>query len=144
MYTMELPDIKQIIIDQKNELKDYALNEKLIQREALKIHGDHIKSPLIKVIQGIRRCGKSTLSYQLLKSENFAYVNFDDERLALLETNDLNKVLECLYEIYGKFKFILLDEIQNVDGWELFVNRLKRQGLNLIVTGSNAKLLSKE
>ena len=141
---MELPDIKQIIIDQKNELKDYALNEKLIQREALKIHGDHIKSPLIKVIQGIRRCGKSTLSYQLLKSENFAYVNFDDERLALLETNDLNKVLECLYEIYGKFKFILLDEIQNVDGWELFVNRLKRQGLNLIVTGSNAKLLSKE
>lgn len=141
---MKLQDIKQIIIDQKKELESSMKRERIIERDVLEDYKKHIQYNLVKVIQGIRRCGKSTISYQLLKDKNFAYINFDDERLASLETEDLNKVLESFYEVYGKFKFILLDEVQNVNGWELFVNRLKRQGFNVVLTGSNAKLLSKE
>ena len=82
----------------------------------------------------------------MLKSlnEKFAYVNFDDERFSELQTSDLNTVLETLYKIYGDFNHLFLDEIQNIDGWHLFVNRLLRQRMHIIVTGSNAKLLSGE
>ncbi len=141
---MEKRDLKQVIIDQKDELKNLVEREKIIDREFLTIYKRNISSDIIKVITGIRRCGKSIFSYQLLKDKDFAYINFDDERLVTLETKDLNNILEIFYEVYGEFKFILLDEVQNIYGWELFVNRLKRQGFNLIITGSNAKLLSKE
>lgn len=141
---MEPQAIRQIIIDQKNELRHYLKDEGIIEREVLPDYSKYTTSNLAKVIQGIRRCGKSTLSYQLLKEKKFAYVNLDDERFINLQAEDLNKILEIFYETYGKFKFILLDEVQNVYGWELFVNRLERQGYNIIVTGSNANLLSKE
>lgn len=141
---MEKRDLKQVVIDQKDELKELVKRENIIDREFLSTYKKSINSDIIKVITGIRRCGKSVFSYQLLKDKDFAYINFDDERLITLETEDLNNILEIFYELYGKFKFILLDEIQNIYGWELFVNRLKRQGFNLIVTGSNAKLLSSE
>ena len=141
---MKKRDLKQVIIDQKEELKNIVKREKIIDREFLKTYKKNVSSEIIKVITGIRRCGKSIFSYQLLKDKVFAYINFDDERLITLETKDLNKILEIFHEVYGKFKYILLDEVQNIYGWELFVNRLKRQGFNLIVTGSNSKLLSKE
>jgi len=141
---MEKRDLRQLIIDQKGELKDLIKREKIIDREFLNRYKKNISSDIIKVITGIRRCGKSIFSYQLLRDKDFAYINFDDERLITLESEDLNNILEVFYEVYEKFKFILLDEVQNIIGWELFVNRLKRQGFNLIVTGSNAKLLSKE
>ncbi len=73
-----------------------------------------------------------------------AYANFDDERLANITSDDLNTVLTLLYKEYGDFKYLFLDEIQNVEGWHLFVNRLLRQRLHIIITGSNAKLLSSE
>ena len=76
--------------------------------------------------------------------ESFAYVDFDDERLEGLQTYQLNDVLEVLYKIYGDFRYIFLDEIQNVDGWPLFVNRLLRTRLHVVLTGSNAKLLSND
>lgn len=75
---------------------------------------------------------------------NYAYINFEDERFAELSTDDLNDVLESLYIVYGDFNYLFLDEIQNVKGWNLFVNRLLRQKMHLIITGSNAKLLSSE
>ena len=75
----------------------------------------------------------------------YGYANFDDDRLAKLETEDFNTVLSCIYQVYGTdIKYIFLDEIQDVDGWHLFVNRLLRSNLHLVVTGSNAKLLSGE
>lgn len=141
---MDIQDIKQVIIDQKNDLKNILSKENIIERETLQHFKKHIESNLIKVILGIRRCGKSTLAYQLLLGKKFAYINFDDERIAYLETDDLNKVLESFYEVYGKFKYIFFDEIQNVLNWELFANRVHRQGFNLVITGSNAKLLSRE
>jgi len=141
---METEDIKRVVIDQKKDIENCLGNDRLIEREFLRNYKGHKKSKLIKVILGARRCGKSTLACQLLQKEKPAYINFDDERLAPLETNDLNRVLESFYEVYREFNFILLDEAQNVYGWELFVNRLQRQGFNVIVTGSNAKLLSRE
>jgi len=138
---MENNDLKAIIIDQKEELN---IRKKVIEREFLENYKKYLKTGLIKVVFGIRRCGKSTLCSQLLSGEKFAYANFDDERLSSLKTEDLNRVLEIFYEIYPDFKYIFLDEVQNIYGWELFVNRLHRNGLNVVVTGSNAKLLNQE
>ena len=54
----------------------------------------------------------------------FAYVNFDDERLVRLSADDLNDVLKCLYQIYGDLTHLFLDAAQNIEGGHLFVNRL--------------------
>jgi len=145
LCSMNTNNLKQLLIDQKEELKSSLINQKIIQRECFKNYQKLLKSSLIKIITGPRRAGKSVLAYQLLlQDKNFAYVNFDDERLATLKTGDLNLVLESIYILYQKPKFIFLDEIQNIQNWELFVNRLKRLNFNLIITGSNAKLLSSE
>ena len=75
----------------------------------------------------------------------YGYANFDDDRLARLQTEDLNVVLSCIYQLYGTdVRYIFFDEIQDVEGWHLFVNRLLRSNLHIVVTGSNAKLLSGE
>jgi predicted AAA+ superfamily ATPase len=83
------------------------------------------------------------LSHLLLRGRPHGYVNFDDERLSWLRAEDLNDVLGAVYGIYGKTDFILLDEPQNVEGWELFANRLRRT-TRVLVTGSNARLLAGE
>jgi predicted AAA+ superfamily ATPase len=141
---MELEEIKQILIDQREELENSLKEQKIIKREFLFEYKRFLKSNLIKIITGPRRAGKSILGAEFLEGKNFAYVNFDDERLAFIETKELDLILQGIYEIYQQPDYIFLDEIQNIDKWELFVNRLKRSGFNLIVTGSNAKLLSKE
>lgn len=103
-------------------------------------------SPQAQVVIGVRRSGKSTLCMQSLVAAGvvFAYVDFDDERLAFLSPGQLNDIIEVLYKLYGDFRHIFLDEIQNIEGWPLFVNRLLRSGLHVILTGSNAKLLSSD
>ncbi|MBD5242452.1 MAG: ATP-binding protein [Barnesiella sp.] len=105
-----------------------------------------LDSKKAQVVIGVRRSGKSTLCFNVLHKAQvkFAYVNFDDERLMRLSADDLNDVLKGLYQTYGDFTHIFLDEAQNVEGWHLFVNRLLRQGIKVIITGSNAKLLSSE
>lgn len=130
---------KDIIILQKRELAQ-KLKELYIPREAeLK----EIKSDLIKVVIGPRRAGKSLFSIHCLsKLYNFGYVNFDDEKL--VDIDDYNEIINAVDSVYDKPKFLLLDEIQNLAKWELFVNRLQRQGYNLIITGSNSNLLSSE
>ena len=94
----------------------------------------------------MRRSGKSTLCLNVLNKAkvNFAYVNFDDERFVRLSSDDLNDVLKSLYQIYGDFTHLFIDEAQNIEGWHIFVNRLLRQGMKVIITDSNAKLLSSE
>lgn len=141
---MEKNKLKKVIIDQREEIESLSSRIKIIERSCFEEYKRYIESTQIKVITGVRRCGKSILSYQLLKDKQFAYINFDDEKLVNLTAEDLNDVLEVFYEVYGDFKYILLDEVQNIEGWELFVNRLQRQGFNVVVTGSNANLLSKE
>jgi|SRR3989344_412125 len=135
-------ELTQLLRDQKQELEGLLKKKRIIEREAEKYFKDSLNSKLIKVISGIRRCGKSVFIYNLLKDKKFAYMNFDDERLVNFNTD---QVISSFYEIYGKdFKIIFFDEIQNLDKWELFVNRLHRNGFNLFLTGSNAKLLSRE
>ena len=98
---------------------------------------------LIKVIIGPRRAGKSFFAVHALRTiGSFGYVNFDDERL--LTVVDYDEILNHLDTLYGHPKYLLLDEIQNVSRWELWINRLQRQGRRVIVTGSNSNLLSQE
>ena len=135
--------VEQVLSEQQEEILALEDIELCTRKEEQQVELD---SNMAQVIIGVRRSGKSTLCYNILKShqDNFAYVNFDDERFQELQTSDLNTVLEVLYKIYGDFKYLFLDEIQNIDGWHLFVNRLLRQRMHIIVTGSNAKLLSGE
>lgn len=105
-----------------------------------------LDGPQAQVVIGVRRSGKSTLCFHALETAgvHYAYVDFDDERLASITAEQLNDVLEVLYKIYGDFEYLFLDEIQNVEGWHLFVNRLLRNKMHVVITGSNAKLLSGE
>ena len=144
VITIERSRLKKAIIDQREEITSSYARMKVIERDCFEKYKPHLASSQIKIIMGVRRSGKSVLSYQLLKDKPFAYINFDDERLVNLVADDLNDVLEVFYEVYGNVQFILLDEIQNIPGWELFVNRLQRHGFNVMVTGSNAHLLSRE
>ncbi len=135
--------IEQVLSEQYEELNALKNIDLCTRKEEGAINLD---SHLAQVVIGVRRSGKSTLCYNTLKSNKvkFAYANFDDERFQNIQTSDLNAVLEVLYKIYGDFQHLFLDEIQNIDGWHLFVNRLLRQRIHIIVTGSNAKLLSGE
>ena len=140
---MKISDIEKVLLEQQDELEALE-GEVLIHRPEEDLI--NLNSKLAQVIIGVRRIGKSTLCFNALRKAgvHYAYANFDDERLEELETKDLDNVLQTLYKIYGKFDYLFLDEIQNIDGWPLFVNRLLRQRIHIIITGSNAKLLSTE
>lgn len=103
-----------------------------------------LKYPNILALLGVRRSGKSILSLMLMKGKKYGYINFDDERLFGIEAKDLNKVMQAFYELHGTdLEYLIIDEIQNITKWELFANRLRRTK-KVILTGSNAKLLSGE
>ena len=132
-----------ILTDQQEEMQERAEEMLCHRKEAVLVD---LKSTQAQVVIGVRRSGKSTLCYQALQSADvkYAYADFDDERMADIEAKQLNDVLEILYKIYGDFNYLFLDEIQNVKGWHLFVNRMLRKKMHVIITGSNAKLLSGE
>lgn len=131
--------IRDILLLQKRELEK-RLKEKYVDRG---IDLKRINNNMIKVVIGPRRSGKSFFSIHVLnKLGSFGYANFDDEKL--VELKDYNQIVDTLNSLYDNPKYLLFDEIQNLDKWELFVNRLQRQGHNLIITGSNSNLLSKE
>lgn len=140
---MKLSEIEKVLLEQQDELETLK-RETLIHRPEEGLI--NLKSKLAQVVIGVRRSGKSTLCFNALNNAgvHYAYANFDDERFEELETKDLDNVLQTLYKIYGNFDYLFLDEIQNIDGWPLFVNRLLRQRIHLLITGSNAKLLSSE
>ncbi|MDT7907472.1 MAG: ATP-binding protein [Candidatus Calescibacterium sp.] len=75
--------------------------------------------------------------------KNLPYINFDDERLFDFTSKDFDLLLQAFYELYGDFDYVVLDEPHNIQGWELFVNRLRRTK-KVIITGSNSNLLSGE
>ena len=133
-----------VVAEQDEERKRLLEDRRLIKRDSLDHWSRFVGSDLVKVTTGVRRSGKSTFTHLLLRGSDYAYVNFDDDRLAPNGRGDLDAMLEVLYSHYGQFDHILLDEVQNVEGWELFVNRLQRGGLKTYVTGSNANLLGRE
>jgi hypothetical protein len=140
---MNRDTIKRRLTEQETYTKKF-LDKPLIQREHFSNYQKQLTTNLIKTILGPRRAGKTTLGLLLLKKTNFYYVNFDDEILSTLKREDLGGLLELLNELFGKRPYLFLDEIQNIDSWELFVNRLQRLGYNILLSGSNSKLLSKE
>lgn len=139
---MEDQELREIFVDQQEDA--LRLKRQWIPREKTDELLDLLQSQLIKVVIGIRRSGKSTLCLQPFADPDFAYANFDDERLISIDASQLNRVYEMLLQLKPQSKVFIFDEIQNVPGWELFVNRLKRKGLNILITGSNGKLLSRE
>ena len=141
---MQLQEIKEVVASQREEIEEKFEKTKIIEREIdRKRLKSFLKSPNVLAILGVRRCGKSTLSLQIFKNEKYGYINFDDERIMDFNAKDFNKVMEAFYELYGKIEKLILDEPHNIQGWELFVNRLRRTK-KVIVTGSNSKMLSGE
>ncbi|MGM9791778.1 MAG: ATP-binding protein, partial [Candidatus Cryptobacteroides sp.] len=140
---MTIQQLISILSSQKEELEANSLDSYVDRYEEPLIN---LNSKMAQVVIGVRRSGKSTICEKVLREQigDFAYVNFDDERLVSLKTEELDLLLEALYRINGDFKYLCLDEIQNIDGWQLFVNRLLRQRIHILITGSNSKLLSSE
>ena len=133
--------MRTIINNQKKE-RDILLSRPYLTRHTQYDVDELLASKQIKLITGPRRTGKSTEALLMLKSRNFAYLNFDDGKLLSAWDDDL--VWETLRAVYPDFEYLLLDEVQNLDGWDLWVSKLYRMGINMVITGSNAKLLSSE
>ena len=104
------------------------------------------------VFTGVRRAGKSYMMYAIIKQllqngcsmADILYLNFEDERIDNFTAADFNLLLECHQELYGREPRIFLDEMQNMDGWEKFARRMADSKAHICLTGSNAKMLSKE
>ena len=141
---MNRDTLKQIMIDQK----DIYLNNPLIARHY------HLEENINYCFVGIRRTGKSYMMYQQIQSllekkvplSQIVYVNFEDERLLEMTSDDLNTILEIGLELSGTRNkpYLFLDEIQNIDGWEKFVRRIADMKYKVNITGSNSKMLSSE
>jgi len=133
--------LKQIILEQQEIL--HAPNKRYVQRY---IADEWLQTSEILIISGIRRCGKSVLMQQIrdrLVEKDF-FFNFDDERLANFKLDDFQKLQECFVELFGEQHTYYFDEIQNIEGWERFVRRLYNAGNKIVITGSNARMLSRE
>lgn len=134
-------ELERVLRDQHEELRSTDFSQFVTRKEEEQID---LNSTMAQIVIGVRRCGKSTLCQKVLKQSGvaFAYANFDDAVLASMKATEMNLFMETLYRIYGEFTHLFLDEVQNIDKWPLFVNRLLRQKIHLILTGSNANLLS--
>jgi predicted AAA+ superfamily ATPase len=136
---MKLSEIEQIVSEQKNILLN---NDNGLPREMLDTLPDLQSHALI--ISGIRRCGKSTLLRQHLQQleQDFFYFNFEDTRLYDFQLKDF-----ALLDTFIKksdIKTLFFDEIQAVQGWELYVRQKLDAHCRVVITGSNASLLSRE
>jgi len=130
------------IIQAHKRERDLALRRTFVPRQMSTALSKALSSPLVKVITGPRRAGKSTLAFQTLSGKNFAYLNFEDDALKSNVTSD--DLIEAMEDVYGKADYVFFDEIQNYPQWESFINKLHRRDHNLVITGSNSRLLSRE
>ncbi|MBR1491387.1 MAG: ATP-binding protein [Bacteroidaceae bacterium] len=139
---------KQIIKAVIGEKQQQIGKTRLLQRSGL--FDEHSNYVLV----GVRRAGKSYTLYQDMqarlsagtaKVEDFLFINFEDERLASMKSDELGLLLDAYWEMYDqKHPLIYLDEIQNIIGWEKFARRLTEAKYRVMITGSNAKMLSRE
>lgn len=130
------------IIQNQRKERDELLARPYLMRKSNTDIGVLLSNPMIKLITGPRRVGKSTYALLMLQGRNFAYLNFDDN--LLLSAWDEELVMRTLDEVYAGYEYLLLDEVQNLKDWDVWVSKLYRRGKNLVITGSNAKMLSSE
>ena len=134
--------IKQCLISKQREIDEAEIVNRPIDFEP---NGNY-------VIVGVRHVGKSYMLYQRVRQlqaegkgwDEILFVDFEDERLAEFQTEDFNALLEAHFELYGKKPVVFLDEVQNIPYWDKFVRRLADAKYRVYVTGSNAKMLSKD
>lgn len=137
--------LKEILLQQRRRIKE-AQGAEFVAREKLEEVRDFVGLKHCIVITGARRCGKSVFLSQVINRffEEYYYVNFEDERLALFSLSDFNTLHEVCAELFGEAKTFFLDEVQNIAGWERWVRRMYDDNFKFFITGSNANLLSKE
>lgn len=133
--------MRAVILNQRKE-RDELLERHYLERKTKFNSDELLANNLIKLVSGPRRVGKSTYALLMLKGKNFAYLNFDDDQLLAMWEEET--VMQMLDEVYPNYEYMLLDEVQNLNDWDLWISKLYRRGKNLIVTGSNAKMLSSE
>ena len=142
MSMIEKDTLRKIVIRQKQEI---TVKQSLVRRELLDEILKWFKDNRVIILTGIRRCGKSTLLKEIMQSvSKWCYVNFEDERFLDFKAQDFEMLNEVLIEYYGNANIYFFDEIQNIEKFETFVRRLQDEGKKIIITGSNASLLSKE
>jgi len=136
---MKLSEIQEIGASQKQALEK---QEQGLPRQVLSLLPD-IQSHAL-VVSGIRRCGKSTLLRQFVEKlrKDYYYLNFDDLRLADFSHADYSLLDRVIADSGAKLLFF--DEIQSAEHWELYVRQKLDEGFQLVITGSNASLLSRE
>ena len=135
--------MRTVIQDQLTEIERL---DHIVPRDAFDLGLSYNGSSAF-IIKGIRRCGKSTMLKQIINArfwDSFFYFNFDDERISGFAVEDFQVLMETFMELFGDMRNVFFDEIQNVKGWELFINRLLREGYRVFITGSNSNLLSME
>ncbi|MCF8227147.1 MAG: ATP-binding protein [Bacteroidales bacterium] len=129
------------------------LKEVLLDQRSLSLKPDDVLRHLssvedgeVVVLSGVRRCGKSTLLQEIRSKQNESdyFFNFDDERVLKFTVNDFQILTELFIELYGTQNTYYFDEIQNIEGWERYIRRLRDYGNKVFVTGSNASMLSRK
>ena len=130
------------IIQNQRKERDELLARPYLVRKSNTDTAVLLANPMIKLITGPRRVGKSTYALLMLQGRNFAYLNFDNN--LLLSGWDEELVMRTLDEVYPNYEYLLLDEVQNLKDWDIWISKLYRRGKNLVITGSNAKMLSGE
>ena len=134
--------LKQVLLDNQKDIEQYIIFPRRFDLDNF---------PL-QVFVGVRRSGKSFLLFQKIRQmldaghqwEDMLYLDFEDTRLEGFSAEDFNLILECHQEMYGKRPMLFLDEIQNIEGWQKFARNLADKKYSVFITGSNAKMLSKE
>ena len=137
--------IKGILLEQEKKIGKIKSDEFVIREKIHEIQ-KFIELKHAIIITGVRRCGKSVFLSQIMNmiSDGFYYINFEDERLSGFDVGDFNSLYEVCIELFGKNRTFFLDEVQNIEGWEKWVRRMYEDGFKFFITGSNARLLSKE
>ena len=135
--------LKQILLDNRREIEAYNIVRRDIVTEGFDCY----------VFVGVRRAGKSFVLFEKMQQllheghswDDMLYLSFEDERLVGFTNEDFNTILECHIEMTGKENpMLFLDEIHNIDGWEKFARRMADSKQTVWITGSNAKMFSKE
>lgn len=134
--------LKNVIYDQHELIKNFEI----VNREYdFELNANY-------VVIGLRRAGKSIFLYKVVQDliangvdwQQIIYINFEDERLSEFSLEDFNDILTIQAQMSDKKGWFFFDEIQNISGWEKFARRMADMKEHVFITGSNAKMLSKE